>query len=190
MEIKSTDEEWNSKIDRIISVELDSQDYKRFIGDLARKLKETSDRYHTFRDRANKLNEEKGKRRHEIDELKSAHQSEKVHLMGEIASLKKKVEQSSTIKNDYVDNKNTNVHSLCRPGSFGAKRKVQVPTVSVETVSNGMGGVRRAKLEFPKDSSIPSKPESKSIPSLKTSTAKIQPKSKLLTPMDQWLKRK
>ena len=67
----STDQEWNAKIENISSCALDSKDFSRIIADIARKLKDASDRYHTFKDRAIKLKEEKDRRKHLIEELKN-----------------------------------------------------------------------------------------------------------------------
>ena len=120
---------------------------------MAKKLKDTSDRYHTFREHAMKL-KEKLKKKEEIEALN-------VQYRQQIQELEYKI-QEITLKNTAVDFcmdtrrepeelivKAPNLSSVCRPGAFGAKRRIETVGNTMEMVSNGMGGSRRARIDIP-----------------------------------------
>ena len=120
---------------------------------MAKKLKDTSDRYHTFREHAMKL-KEKLKKKEEIEALN-------VKYRQQIQELEYKIKEI-TLNNIAVDScmdtereteelivKAPNFSSICRPGAFGAKRRIETVCNTMEMVSNGMGGSRKARIDLP-----------------------------------------
>ena len=164
-----------------------------------------SDRYHVFRDRAMKLNEEKAKRMQEVQELKQCHECEVKKLVGHIGALQKELEtiKSSSRVEVFAESIKVNIAPVCRPGGFGTKRKVVNQTNTLEVISNGMGGLRKPKIDIPapvvlnpavKLNGVAIKKPSTMDSRLKNSALAISISSKLPakkggTAMDKWLKR-